>query len=83
MSRITVTNSFNVHYYECYVNLEIWGTRPFFTRKSHLTGKEPQWAVECGAAHGALAMTTPGDTTMATLDEVLQAMKAQTARIAR
>jgi 2-dehydro-3-deoxygluconokinase len=48
-----------------------------------LTGKEPQWAVECGAVHGALAMTTPGDTTMATRDEVLQAMKAQTARIAR
>jgi 2-dehydro-3-deoxygluconokinase len=48
-----------------------------------LTGKEPQWAVECGAAHGALAMTIPGDTTMATRDEVLQAMKAQTARIAR
>ena len=48
-----------------------------------LTGKDPQWAVECGAAHGALAMTTPGDTTMATRDEVLQAMKAQTARIAR
>ncbi len=48
-----------------------------------LTGEEPQWAVECGAAHGALAMTTPGDTTMATRDEVLQAMKAQTARIAR
>ncbi|MFZ0694729.1 MAG: PfkB family carbohydrate kinase, partial [Alphaproteobacteria bacterium] len=48
-----------------------------------LTGKEPQWAVECGAAHGALAMTTPGDMTMATREEVLQAMKAQTARIAR
>jgi 2-dehydro-3-deoxygluconokinase len=48
-----------------------------------LSGKEPQWSVDCGAAHGALAMTTPGDTTMATLDEVLQAMKAQTARIAR
>jgi len=48
-----------------------------------LSGKEPQWAVECGAAHGALAMTTPGDTTMATRDEVLQAMKAQTARIVR
>jgi 2-dehydro-3-deoxygluconokinase len=29
-----------------------------------------QWAVECGAAHGALAMTTPGDTTMVTLSEV-------------
>jgi 2-dehydro-3-deoxygluconokinase len=48
-----------------------------------LSGKDPQWAVECGAAHGALAMTTPGDTTMATLAEVLQAMKAQTSRIER
>ena len=48
-----------------------------------LTGKEPQWAVECGAAHGALAMTTPGDTTMATLEEVMQTMGARTARIAR
>ena len=48
-----------------------------------LTGQEPQWSVECGAAHGALAMTTPGDTTMATLEEVLQVMKAQSARIAR
>jgi 2-dehydro-3-deoxygluconokinase len=48
-----------------------------------LSAKDPQWAVECGAAHGALAMTTPGDTAMATLAEVLQAMKAQTARIER
>jgi len=48
-----------------------------------LSGKDPQWAVECGAAHGALAMTTPGDTSMATLDEVLQVMKGGTARIAR
>ncbi len=48
-----------------------------------MTGKGPQWAVECGAAHGALAMTTPGDTTMATLDEVLQVMKGAGARIAR
>jgi 2-dehydro-3-deoxygluconokinase len=48
-----------------------------------LSGKDPQWAVECGAAHGALAMTTPGDTSMATLAEVLQVMKAQTARIER
>jgi 2-dehydro-3-deoxygluconokinase len=48
-----------------------------------LSGKEPQWAVECGAAHGALAMTTPGDTTMATLEEVLQVMKHTTARMAR
>ena len=48
-----------------------------------LTGRGPAWAVECGAAHGALAMTTPGDTSMATLDEVLQAMKGGSARIAR
>lgn len=48
-----------------------------------LGGKDAQWAVECGAAHGALAMTTPGDTTMATLDEVLQVMKGAGARIAR
>ena len=48
-----------------------------------LTGQGPQWAVECGAAHGALAMTTPGDTTMVTLKEVLQVMKGVGARIAR
>jgi 2-dehydro-3-deoxygluconokinase len=48
-----------------------------------LSRKGPQWAVECGAAHGALAMTTPGDTTMATLDEVLRVMKGGGARVAR
>jgi len=48
-----------------------------------LFGKDPQWSVECGAAHGALAMTTPGDTTMATLSEVLQTMTSRTARIER
>ena len=48
-----------------------------------LTGQGTQWAVECGAAHGALAMTTPGDTTMVTLKEVLQVMKGVGARIAR
>jgi 2-dehydro-3-deoxygluconokinase len=48
-----------------------------------LEGKGPQWAVECGAAHGALAMTTPGDTSTATLSEVLQVMKGSGARIIR
>ena len=48
-----------------------------------LVGKDTQWAVECGAAHGALAMTTPGDTTMVTLDEVLKLMKGAGARIER
>ena len=48
-----------------------------------LSGQGPQWSVECGAAHGALAMTTPGDTTMVTLNEVMQVMKGVGARIAR
>jgi 2-dehydro-3-deoxygluconokinase len=39
--------------------------------------------VECGAAHGALAMTTPGDTTMVTLAEVQRLMKGAGARIER
>ena len=48
-----------------------------------LSEKGPQWAVECGAAHGALAMTTPGDTSMATLQEVLHVMRGKGARISR
>jgi len=48
-----------------------------------LTGQGPQLAVEFGAAHGALAMTTPGDTTMATLKEVTQLIEGTGARIAR
>ncbi|HEY3138482.1 MAG TPA: sugar kinase [Blastocatellia bacterium] len=48
-----------------------------------ITGRGPQWAVECGAAHAALAMTTPGDTTMATLSEVERVMRGGTARVAR
>jgi 2-dehydro-3-deoxygluconokinase len=48
-----------------------------------LAGKELAWAVDCGAAHGALAMTTPGDTSMATLAEVLQVMMGKSARISR
>jgi 2-dehydro-3-deoxygluconokinase len=48
-----------------------------------LSGHDPQWAVECGAAHGALAMTTPGDTSMATLPEVERVMKGLSARVAR
>jgi 2-dehydro-3-deoxygluconokinase len=48
-----------------------------------VSGQGAQWAVECGAAHGALAMTTPGDTTMATLKEVTQLMRGVGARIAR
>jgi len=48
-----------------------------------LSGHDLAWAVECGAAHGALAMTAPGDTSMATLEEVQKVMKGISARIAR
>jgi 2-dehydro-3-deoxygluconokinase len=48
-----------------------------------LAGKGAQYAVDCGAAHGALAMTTPGDTTMVTLSEVEKVMKGGGARVAR
>lgn len=48
-----------------------------------LTGKDAEWALRCGVAHGALAMTTPGDTSMATLSEVEAMMRGGSARIAR
>jgi 2-dehydro-3-deoxygluconokinase len=48
-----------------------------------LSGKPTEWAVRCGVAHGALAMTTPGDTSMATLAEVERIMNGGSARIAR
>ncbi len=48
-----------------------------------LAGKPVEWAVQCGVAHGALAMSTPGDTSMATRAEVERAMKGGAARIAR
>ena len=48
-----------------------------------LEGKAIDWAVECGVAHGAIAMTTPGDTSMTSASEVFSVMKGQSARIAR
>jgi 2-dehydro-3-deoxygluconokinase len=48
-----------------------------------MTSGDPQLAVEYGAAHGALAMTTPGDTSMATKDEVEKLMKGAGARVQR
>jgi 2-dehydro-3-deoxygluconokinase len=48
-----------------------------------LAGKPIDWALGCGVAHGALAMTTPGDTSMATLAEVERVIKGGSARIAR
>jgi len=48
-----------------------------------LKANDPQQAVEYGAAHGALAMTTPGDTSMATLKEVEKVMGGGGARVVR
>lgn len=48
-----------------------------------LTTGDPALAVNYGAAHGALAMTTPGDTSMATKEEVEKLMKGGSARVER
>jgi 2-dehydro-3-deoxygluconokinase len=48
-----------------------------------LRGKEMQWALDCGVAHGALAMTTPGDSSMATLAEVESLMAGGSAGVQR
>jgi 2-dehydro-3-deoxygluconokinase len=44
---------------------------------------KPQLCVEYGAAHGALAMTTPGDTSMASLKEVDKLVQGGGARVDR
>jgi 2-dehydro-3-deoxygluconokinase len=44
---------------------------------------DPKQAVEYGAAHGALAMTTPGDTSMASRSEVEKVMGGASARVVR
>jgi 2-dehydro-3-deoxygluconokinase len=48
-----------------------------------MSGYDPQTSVNYGAAHGALAMTTPGDTSMATLKEVEKLMAGGGARVVR
>ncbi len=48
-----------------------------------MTSGDPAQAVEYGAAHGALAMTTPGDTSMASLKEVEAAIRGGGARVQR
>ncbi len=48
-----------------------------------LDGLDTQAAAEYGAAHGALAMTTPGDTSMATLHDVRALAQGRAARIIR
>ncbi len=48
-----------------------------------LSGETPEEAVKLGWAHGALVTTFPGDTTMASLDQVRAFAKGGSARIQR
>jgi 2-dehydro-3-deoxygluconokinase len=48
-----------------------------------LTGETPEEAVKLGWAHGALLTTFPGDTTMATVEQVRAFAKGGSARIQR
>ena len=48
-----------------------------------LSGQSPEESVKLGWAHGALLTTFPGDTTMATLDQVRAFAKGGSARIQR
>lgn len=48
-----------------------------------MTGETPEESVKLGWAHGALATTFPGDTTMATVDQVRAFAKGGSARIQR
>jgi 2-dehydro-3-deoxygluconokinase len=48
-----------------------------------LTGADLQHSVDLGAAHGALAMTTPGDTSMAVLGEVERVAGGGAVRVTR
>ncbi len=42
-----------------------------------------QWALDCGVTHGALTMTTPGDSSMVSLNEVVYAMGGNGAGVQR
>jgi len=48
-----------------------------------LQGKGMQWSLDCGVAHGALAMTTPGDSSMASITEVERLMAGGGAGVQR
>jgi 2-dehydro-3-deoxygluconokinase len=48
-----------------------------------MEGRGMKWSLDCGVAHGALAMTTPGDSSMATLGEVERLMQGGSAAVQR
>ena len=47
------------------------------------SGQTPQLSLDLGAAHGALAMSTPGDNSMATLPEVMKLAEGGDAKVQR
>jgi len=48
-----------------------------------MAARGAKWALDCGVAHGALTMTTPGDSSMATLAEVERLMSGGSAATQR
>ena len=46
-------------------------------------GASAQETIDWGAAHGAFAMTTPGDTSMGTKAEIERLMRGASARVQR
>jgi 2-dehydro-3-deoxygluconokinase len=48
-----------------------------------LAGESPQTTIDIGVAHGALAMSTPGDNSMATLAEVMKLAQGGDAKVQR
>lgn len=79
----------NIYFSNEYPNLEIYdrvgGGDSFASGLIYglMTTGDAQKAVNYGAAHGALAMTTPGDTSMATKNEVEALIKGAGARVQR
>src|SRR5690606_27425605 len=76
-----------IHRSNAYPNLEILdrvgGGDSFASGLIHglLTGQSTRMAVNLGAAHGALAMTTPGDNSMASIAEVTKLASGGNARV--
>lgn len=48
-----------------------------------MEGNDLKWSLDCGVAHGALAMTTAGDASVATLAEVIHAMDSKGTHVQR
>jgi 2-dehydro-3-deoxygluconokinase len=48
-----------------------------------ISGRDARYAVECGAAHACLAMTTPGDNSMAGLSEIEGLIGGESANVKR